>query len=341
MTDLATSGSGRGLARAAVMVMMAGLAAAPAAAAVTLDRAVIDAGALLVEGRATAGSRIQLDGRFNTRISAGAFSFRIRGYHPDDCVVELATNDPGDKPLKVVVAQCGQRGLTPRGAWSAAEIYEANDVTVHQGSSWRAKKDVPIASGTAPGADGGNYWQVLAAKGADGIQGATGPKGEAGDKGEQGEQGVQGEAGPQGPQGAQGPTGAQGPQGEQGPPGEALLSYGLGEIGGGGLDGGTWTELCSLSVKAPGGAVLITAMAQLADDQELGVTLRLGRGKDESQPLHESDYRVAGATHLPVSIVAVDAKASDAERYALWGLSDTKAASFAGCRLIALPLVAN
>lgn len=181
---------------------LATLCITPASAAITVTNAVISKGSLQVSGTTTKGTSIRLDNAYSAPIYAGRFSFALRNYHPDDCVVTLKTNVLRDPAVNAVVAGCGERGLTPRGEWSDTNSYLRDDVVTHDGSSWRAKKAVAALSKHEPGFHGAVYWEPLVARGA---AGAVGP---------------QGSAGPVGPQGARGPTGPQGETGSQGPPGE-------------------------------------------------------------------------------------------------------------------------
>jgi hypothetical protein len=105
--------------------------------------------------------------------------------------------------VRAVVANCGPRGVNPKGAWDATVSYVIDDVVTSLGSTWRAKKNNVNKSPSAyPG-----VWEKFASKGDQGTAGPTGATGP---------QGPAGAIGPQGPTGAQGP---QGPQGLQGPPG--------------------------------------------------------------------------------------------------------------------------
>jgi hypothetical protein len=108
-------------------------------------------------------------------------------------------------------------GFTWKGPWVAG-VYAVNDVVEYFSSSFiciQATTDEEPTVDTA-------YWEVMAAKGADGetgdqgFQGDEGPQGEMGYQGDQGNQGFQGDAGAQGDQGNQGNQGAQGDQGDQG-----------------------------------------------------------------------------------------------------------------------------
>jgi hypothetical protein len=107
-------------------------------------------------------------------------------------------------------------GFNPKGAWKGSDTYHANDLVVHLGATWRAKR---TSTNIAPQTSVPD-WQKLAAKGATGDAGAQGPKGDKGD------QGNAGAAGPAGATGAPGTTGAQGAQGPQGPAGSNTVANG-------------------------------------------------------------------------------------------------------------------
>lgn len=186
-----------------------------ASAAITVTNATITGGKLQVSGNATVGTSIKLDDKYQVSISTQKFSFSISNYHPDDCVVTLKTNSfPTDPAVDAVVANCGIRGLTPRGAWLATNAYKTDDTVSYGGAYWRAKKAIAAsAAGSKPGLDKGVYWEKVAAKGARGL---TGPKGAQGDQGPAGPQGPKGDAGTDGAKGAQGDTGPAGPKGAAG-----------------------------------------------------------------------------------------------------------------------------
>ncbi len=136
----------------------------------------------------------------------------------------------------------GPAGLTPRGAWDDTVRYDANDLVLHQGSTWRAL----VPNELAPPDLNVSEWQLFAQRGlqgqAGGPPGPMGPQGAAGPVGPAGPQGLSGTDGAQGPQGdpgpagsqglpgaegadgAQGPVGPQGPQGDPGPAGPQGLS---------------------------------------------------------------------------------------------------------------------
>jgi hypothetical protein len=178
-------------------------ASLPAFAGIIVSDAKIDNGKLTVTGtNSKASTAVTLDGKYNATSSATrVFTFNLV-YHPDDCVVELM--EAGlVTPVRAVVANCGPRGLNPKGAWSATATYAIDDLVTSLGSSWRAK----TTSLNKPPSSNPANWEKLAAKG---DQGTTGPTGAAG------AMGPQGQTGPAGPQGSAGATGQQGPVGPQG-----------------------------------------------------------------------------------------------------------------------------
>ena len=132
------------------LFLVAALAAliTPASAAITVTSAVISKGSLQVSGTSTRGTSIKLDNAYSAPIYAGRFSFVLKNYHPDDCVVTLKTSVIQDPAVNAVVAGCGERGVTPRGEWRNTNSYILDDVVVHDGSSWRAIK--AICSGLKP-----------------------------------------------------------------------------------------------------------------------------------------------------------------------------------------------
>lgn len=188
-----------------------------ASAAVIITKAEIVGGKLVVEGSRTGtAGNMELDSGPTTGVtSAGSFAFSINNYLPDDCVVDLKAVGGTGGSTTAVIANCGPKGLNAQGAWKGTSNYVADDVVTFGGSSFRAKRaNLNITPGTS-GAD----WEVLAKKGAPGIQGATGPQGEPGAVGETGATGEAGPPGPAGPTGATGPTGPAGATGATGPAG--------------------------------------------------------------------------------------------------------------------------
>ena len=213
----------------------AGLATGSAAAPdITVNSARVQAGRLVITGTTLVGqTKVRLDGRtgpaFNVVSNAGTntgFVFNLV-YLPTDCIVTLQkvnSNGTLGAPLNAVVADCGPRGLTPRGAWNANTAYLTDDVVTNGGSSWRAKR---ANQGKAPASYAAD-WERFVSKGDTGAKGpigpagpagATGPGGPKGPAGPAGETGAEGPQGPEGPEGEQGPTGAPGPEGPEGPAG--------------------------------------------------------------------------------------------------------------------------
>jgi hypothetical protein len=185
---------------AAIIGGTAILSTSAQAAVITITDAKIAQGELTVTGTSpNANQTVGLDGLFTDMSNANkVFAFHLTDYHPADCVVTLTA---GAATATAVVANCGERGLSPRGVWKSTDNYLVDDVVTSGGSSWRAILDnVNKKPSNHPA-----QWEVLAAKGDTGPAGAAGPAGSAGP------------TGPAGPQGDTGPTGPQGPQGPQGP----------------------------------------------------------------------------------------------------------------------------
>ncbi len=111
-----------------------------------------------------------------------------------------------------------------RGVWYSVFAYRVADVVAYLGSSYVAKATPPVGDKPTDTA----YWNVVATKGAigvqglpgvpgaQGVQGAVGAVGATGAQGVQGIVGTVGATGPQGVQGIAGAVGATGPQGVQG-----------------------------------------------------------------------------------------------------------------------------
>jgi Collagen triple helix repeat (20 copies) len=99
-----------------------------------------------------------------------------------------------------------------RGVWYSVFTYHVADVVAYLGSSYVAKATPPVGDKPTDTA----YWNVVASKGAIGLQGLPGVPGLQGLTGATGVQGLPGATGPQGVQGTVGTVGATGPQGVQG-----------------------------------------------------------------------------------------------------------------------------
>ena len=183
---------------------LAGSGDADAQARIAVTKASIAAGRLVVEGTTPqARQQVTLDGRHTATSNASrGFNFSL-AYHPATCIVVLKA---GAATARAVVADCGPRGVTPRGAWKKGQAYTIDDLVTLQGSTWRAKR---ASTGKRPDRNAID-WERFAAKGDTGQRGLAGP---------QGPRGLQGNAGPRGPQGPAGPQGPQGPKGDKGDPG--------------------------------------------------------------------------------------------------------------------------
>jgi hypothetical protein len=188
----------------ALPVATLALAGAATAADVTVTKAELSGGVLVITGTTvTANMPVRLEGRteaaFNT-VSNGskAFQFSVV-YHSTDCIVRLqkftAPSTLGS-PTDAVVGYCGLPGVIARGAWVNTSTYKANDLVAYNGTQWRALRTstnvIPVT-----GAD----WQVFAARGPAGPAGPQGATGPTGPKGDTGATGPAGPAGPQGPAG--------------------------------------------------------------------------------------------------------------------------------------------
>ncbi len=186
----------------------------PAFAAITITKAEIAAGQLMVQGSRTGTApSILLDGLHTATVqNNGSFSFGLI-YVPADCIVDLKGSGGTAGTAQAVIANCAPMSLNPTGAWSASRNYFENDLVTDGGSSFRA---TTASLNKKPAANSGE-WEVLAQRGARGIQGATGPEGPQGVPGSQGDPGATGPIGSQGPQGTQGPAGPTGSAGATGP----------------------------------------------------------------------------------------------------------------------------
>ena len=190
------------------------LSTAAQAANLVVTDAKVEGGLLIVTGKSpVANQTVKLDNFVNVVSDASRdFAFELSDYLPPDCIVDLKA---GAKTASAVVANCGQQGVSPRGAWKNARDYLLNDLVTWKGSTWRALSE---SSGEEPGTSD-EAWEVFAAKGAKGAAGDAGPAGPQGPEGAQGPAGPTGLAGPAGPQGPQGVAGPQGPKGDKGEPG--------------------------------------------------------------------------------------------------------------------------
>jgi hypothetical protein len=174
-----------------------------ARAAITLNVVAIQAGELVISGRAPSPrTAVSADDRFTTTSSRrGRFAFHLFHY-PMNCTVTLKT---GNLERTAVVANCAASG-------SQGEAGPAGT----RGEAGLAGASGPQGPQGLPGPQG--------AQGAQGERGAQGPQGPAGARGEPGPGGATGPQGLPGPQGAQGVRGAEGPQGPAGTRGEAGIA---------------------------------------------------------------------------------------------------------------------
>jgi hypothetical protein len=194
------------------------------AAGITVTDAKIESGRLIVTGvTPSANQQVKLNNYFvATSNAARVFTYNIANYLPPDCIARLTS---GTATGVGVVANCGPRGVSPRGAWVTNAAYLANDLVTFQGSTWRAKRSNTNKSPATNAAD----WEKFVAKGDPGQAGAAGPAGSAGATGPAGPAGATGPAGPAGATGSTGPAGPAGPAGPTGPqgPGGIITTYSL------------------------------------------------------------------------------------------------------------------
>jgi hypothetical protein len=241
-------------------------AAKQSADPLVISKASIEGGKLVITGTTAATSaQVTLDNGVAVTTSVSKkFSFEIL-YLPEDCFVELKV---AAFTKTAVVANCGPKGVVPRGTWSNLNDYVIDDVVTFEGSSWRAIAD---NTGKQP-SNNPSAWQVFAAKGEPGEPGPAG-----GPQGPQGPQGIQGPQGPIGPIGATGPagpTGAAGPRGAMGTTGDRGIQ---GPIGPSGVvqtkQGVSYTfpdtpvsqyyDFCSVSIRPSGGRIQLTGLVNL------------------------------------------------------------------------------
>lgn len=184
-----------------VGAMMVPAVPAGAATITVTDARIQPNGNLLVTGKTAAASQqVKLDNRFVATSTPGkVFAFNI-AYLPNDCVVALTA--PG-ATATAVVANCGPSGMSPRGAWTATDSYQPDDLATFGGATWRARI---VNLNKRPDLFPGN-WERFLARGDTGPQGVRGATGATGGKGPLGPPGP---AGPKGPTGNAGGTGATG-----------------------------------------------------------------------------------------------------------------------------------
>ena len=197
-------------------IMAAANSCSAALAAITVDKASLKQGIIILQGTADPNSVITLDGGV-AKVTAdriGRFDFGILNYVPESCVVKLSA--PGQTTVLTNVKSCGPVALKSKGSWRATSTYLMNELVSHGGSTWRARTQVPAQ--IVPSAQNTMYWELFA---------AAGEQGPPGRRGVAGADGATGPAGPMGGTGARGPAGPAGAAGQTGPVGPNFL---LGQI---------------------------------------------------------------------------------------------------------------
>lgn len=198
-------------------VLMAALLSVPPLAVGAIDeipilsKVSIETGKLIIVGKTRKPAAVvKLDGNVAaaTANATRDFSFSLI-YLPLDCIVELRV---GSFKKKVVVANCGPKGVNPRGTWLSSVEYAIDDLVLFGGSTWRAKA---ASTGKQPNTNAA-LWEMFAAKGVAGPQGPGGATGATGAQGPQGEKGDKGDTGATGAQGPQGSPGEKGSKGDKG-----------------------------------------------------------------------------------------------------------------------------
>jgi hypothetical protein len=203
-----------------------GLIGPAQAAGIAVTDEKIQNGRLIVTGTTLGpNQQVKLDNRYAATSNASrVFAFNLASYLPSDCIVDLVA---GASTGSGIVAGCGARGLSPRGAWGTNASYLANDLVTFQGSSWRAKRN----NTNKPPATSAADWEKFAAKGDPGQVGPPGPLGAVGPAGPAGQVGPVGQAGPIGATGPAGPAGEPGSAGATGPAGPTGSAGPTGPVG--------------------------------------------------------------------------------------------------------------
>ena len=197
----------------------------------------------------------------------------------------------------------GKVAITTGGVYDPSRTYDKLVMVTHNYQSWVSNAEVPM--GMYPGDDNG-YWQLVSARGEQGIQGPQGIQGERGPQGPQGETGPQGEVGPQGPQGEQGIQGPQGIQGNSGYTGAADELEVVNNLE-------TDNAIAALSAKM--GKELGTKVAQL--DQEW-------------QSIKDANFNVVVNPHIEaVDMVGQTAATIEPDKYYIFGVVASLAVGFA------------
>lgn len=214
---MAISSSGFSRPAFALLLLATSASAAPG---ISVDKATLAGGRLVIEGKAAAGAKVRIDGTtFEKQAgSNGKFSFNIVYRTPDCQVTLVAASDS----LDVLIDRCAP-GLVMRGQWKSGESYLPGDLTLSEGSTWLA---LQASKGKKPGNSGaGDDWQVFAARGEEGPRGPQGPQGAKGSQGPSGPVGPRGVRGDDGADGAAGPPGPRGPRGQRGRSGALSTAF--------------------------------------------------------------------------------------------------------------------
>lgn len=119
-----------------------------------------------------------------------------------------ATGPTGVSGLTGPQGPAGGPGIAWKGPWNSTTLYAVNDVVSHGGTTYRSS-----SSNMNQQPPSSAFWEVVAARGADGVAGSDGQVGPQGPIGQTGPQGPRGLAGEAGQAGAQGPQGLKGDRG--------------------------------------------------------------------------------------------------------------------------------
>jgi len=81
--------------------------------------------------------------------------------------------------MSIVTRELDRVSIVPKGAWNSNNTYERLDLVSHNGSSYIARKNVPLNTQLS----NNEYWILVAEKGTDGINGINGINGTNGEDG--------------------------------------------------------------------------------------------------------------------------------------------------------------
>ena len=131
----------------------------------------------MITGTAAPHAGLRLDGltgsAFTVRSNGnGVFGFSLV-YHPGDCIVGLqkvAASGALGPETQALVADCGPRALSPRGAWNASSRYIAQDLASANGAAWLAKRD----NINRPPTKGSLDWEAFSANVSDATAAVSG-----------------------------------------------------------------------------------------------------------------------------------------------------------------------